>query len=387
MIKSKISKIIGIILLILFIYTFFSIKEDFAPLQNYCLSANRTFIAISDNHDPRCLHNQQKQTQSIQPILNYIPCLTKGQGWGMQYLNKCFPLSTSQTDQPSPLFSNSQLFQEMSGMEFSGNDLSNSEFSGNQTQNTLNKLNFQINCQQTRLPNSGPCFPIFEHFDTNDKSLHKPSIDCSNTQNLTLDQQCQCYTNDNRYGFYKIIKTGNQGSMVCRKYYKSQNNDSNKLGIYSPNDYHVYVPKKPNSEELNMTGCLPRDTDFNEMCIMQNKNDRYGTYQILYGEDGNCYDPISDLQNQNYGNAICSQNHYQNVPKLWSGKIPLTNQSFSPNYFTQCIPMKPNLQKIFQNECDKIELSGMPLTAYEIDSYDCPPGEGRAKCKYQSEFS
>lgn len=129
---------------------------------------------------------------------------------------------------------------------------------------------------------------------------------------------------------------------------------------------------------------MPSDTDFNEMCISKNKNDLYGTYQVLYGEDGNCYDPTSDLQNQNYKNAICSQNHFQNIPKLWSGKNKDTQQPFDPNYFTKCTPFQSNLQQTFQQECDKIQIPNTPLTAYEINAYDCPPGEGRAKCKYSS---
>lgn len=371
-------KILGIVLFILFLYHFYQTKEGFRPLQNYCLSTNRTFIAISDPEDPRCIQNKKQMKESVQPILNYIPCKTENQDWGIQYLQKCFSIF-----QPF----NKQNHQEYSGMNYSGMEYSGMEYSG-MNYSGMNLLSLSKNnkltmdCSKTRLPHSGPCFLLSEHFQPVQKSLHTPSIDCTNPQNLTLDQQCQCYTNDNRYGFYKVQRTGNQGSMVCRKYYKSNNNDRNLLGKYSPNDYQIYVPKKENSDQMNMTGCLPSDTDFNEMCAMQNKNQRFGTYKILYGEDGNCYDPISDLQNQNYGNAICSQNHYQNIPKLWSGQNSETQTSLDPNYFTKCIPMNSNLQKTFQNECDKIKLPGMPLTAYEIDSYDCLPGEARAKCKY-----
>lgn len=383
----------SILLILLFSSIFFFLRnrEDFAPLQKYCLSADQYFIAISDDDDPRCLKNQKKQeSNSIQPILNYIPCLTKNGTWGLQYLHQCYPLSQPQ-QKPSPLLSQNSILSN-SGFEYSGsNEISGIDLSKQKDKTPFKRKDHKRKptCQDTKTPHSGPCFTLSpknlakitqlkEHFSINDQN-----IDC-NSESFTLDEQCQCHEKDSRYGFYKVQVTGNQGSIMCRKYYKSQNNDITKEGIYSPNEYGVYIPKKGNSEDWNMTGCMPRDTDFNEMCGIKNQNENYGTYQILYGEDGNCYDPISYLQNQNYGNAICSQNHYQNIPKLWSGHTPITNLSLSPNYFTKCTPMNSNLQQTFQSECDKIELSGMGLKAYEIDSYDCPPGEARAKCHYVS---
>lgn len=394
----------SILLVLLFssIFFFLSSREDFAPLQKYCLSADQYFIAISDDDDPRCLKNQKKQktrefsqsensmSSSIQPILNYLPCLTKTGNWGLQYLNQCYPLSQPQQE-PSPLLSQISILSN-SGFEYSGSDISGMDLSEQKGKHKGQRDHKRKpTCHDTKIPNSGPCFTLSpknlakitqlkEHFSFND-----PSVDC-NSKSLTLDEKCQCYSKNNKYGFYKVQTTGNQGSIMCRKYYKSQNNDMTKPGIYSPNKYNIYIPKREKSEEWNMTGCLPRDTDFNEMCGSKNQNDNYGTYQILYGEDGNCYDPTSNLQNQNYGNAICSQNHYQNIPKLWPGHTPITNLSLSPNYFTKCTQMNTNLQQTFQKECDKIELSGMalPLQAYEIDSYDCSPGEARAKCHYVS---
>ena len=377
----------SILLVLLFssIFFFLSKREDFAPLQKYCLSADQEFIAISDDDDPRCLKNQkQQESSSIQPILNYLPCLTKKGNWGLQYLNQCYPLSQP-LQEPSPLLSQISILSN-SGYEYSELDISGMGLSEQKGQKDDKR---KPTCRDTKTPNSGPCFTISPENLANitqlkEKfSMNKPSLDC-NSESLTLDEKCQCYSKNNKYGFYKVQVTGNQGYLMCRKYYKSQNNDMTKPGIYSPNQYNMYIPKKENSQDWNMTGCLPRDTDFNEMCGVKNQNDNYGTYQILYGEDGNCYDPTSNLQNQNYGNAICSQNHYQNIPKLWPGHTPITKLSLSPNYFTKCTAMNSNLQQTFQTECDKIKLKGMPLQAYEIDSYDCPPGDARAKCKYLS---
>ncbi len=395
--KSIYTKCIAILLLIFFFYQLYQTqKEGFTSLQKYCLSADQSFIAISDDKDPRCLINQSTQNH-VGPILNYLPCRTEAGTWGIQHLNTCYPISQATNEpQPSDTSTHSNIGFEYSGME------SPSGLPINQKESKKEKLKEKTRkatCQDTRIPNSGPCFSlsqlphsvsskiqaiqqqfkIKESFD----QMHKPTIYC-NQKDLTLDEQCQCYVKDSRYGFYKVQTTGNQGSLLCRKYYKSQNNDITKLGKYSPKDYQIYVSTKPNSTQLNMSGCVPRDTDFNEMCAMQNKNDQFGSYQILYGEDGNCYDPTSNLPNPNYGNAICSQNHFANSPKLWPANIPLTSVSLSPNYFTKCVSMNSDMKNTFQNECDKIELSGVSLQAYEIDSYDCEPGEARAKCRYLS---
>ena len=366
--KDKKSIILFILLCIFFLFIYYSILNN-EHFNNYCQSVDNTFISVSDVNDSRCVKNiNNKGTLTKKSgLFDYIPCITSDYNWGIYHHNKCYPYPK----------------KEIKVSELSYESGSSSEMSGEESKEVI-KRRHKRDCEKQKLPNSGPCFSL-EPFD----NLYAPSQNCSedNYENLSLDEQCQCIKNDNRYGFYKLQKIGNQGTLNCRKYYKSQNNDMNQTGIYSPNSYNVFVPTLSDSS-LNMSDCRPKDVDFDQFCkIKNNNNSLYGTAKILNDEDGNCYkdDGTIDIHQ---ANAICSYNYKNSIPKLSPGhsinSITLETTPYSPNYFTKCIPFSSDMNNSFQKECDSISNQYYPLKAYDIDSYDCPIGEGRAKCKFSN---
>ncbi len=379
--NKKLQLILFILLFLVLVYIFhnsFSNNEHYRNTKsqdsvnkNYCQSASNRFIVVSDPDDPRCIKNQKNNKSKDNSIIGFIPCINNGR-WGLKYGSdpKCYPLSFfgSRKEGSGTGSDNSEDGDDSTtSKSTSKSKLSESEYKKNK------KLKEELlKCEKTKLPNSGPCFTVVESFE-NFKSQN----------DLSLDEKCQLYNKNPDFGFYKMQTINGKNSIACRKYYKSQNNDSTITGIYKPTDYGIYVsPSTSLKSGYNMSGCYPKDTDFNEMCRAVNKDDNYGTYKILNGADGNCYDPNNEYELKNYANAICSVNHETNIPKLSPGalgKIP-----FNPNYFTKCIPFQSSIEPTFQKECDKIQIKGYPLKAYQIDSYDCPPGQGRAKCKYNA---
>lgn len=103
---------------------------------------------------------------------------------------------------------------------------------------------------------------------------------------------------------------------------------------------------------INQTGCFPKDLDFNQICKSANKkNQLFGAYKILIGQDGNCYNK-DGTENKNEANALCSTNFNNQLPKYFT-PAPLYStintktgyNTATPNYntfMTKCAPSDSN---------------------------------------------
>jgi hypothetical protein len=381
------------------------IQEQFVGMNpNYCQTKENEFIAITDPNDSRCLRNQKKQTESsvgiTDRILNYLPCITDKNEWGLYHGRKCYPYHD---------FHNGKGKDKNGKMEFDESEWSGlseeererrrrerremqmDEMEKRRREREKRRKN-RVRCEKIDVPNAGPCIEMFENENwIVPDEFWKPDLDCSmgNLENLSLDEKCQCYTQNTNYGFYKnqLIGTTGQTRMLCRKYYKSTQNESTQEGTYQPEAYNIYIPDMTLGRK-NMTGCTRMSEDLNEKCKELNGNERYGVAKILRGEDGNCYQQGTyNTPNKEMGNGICTDNYYDTRIKLmpnqkWNAST-MSNEVINPNLFTKCITLGTNMQQKFQVECDKMKIEGYPLRPYAMDSYDCPVGEGRAKCKYQ----
>ncbi len=396
--------LIVIFILLFLISHAMRLQEEFAGMNpNYCQTKENEFIAITNPDDSRCLRNQQKEKKTsvgiTDRILNYLPCITDKNEWGLYHGRKCYPYHDFNHGKGKDKKGEMGM-DEWSGLSEEERERRRREMEDakmdemeRRRRERENRRRNRIKCEKINVPNAGPCVETFlnESWVVPDE-FWKPDLDCStgNMENLSLDEKCQCYTQNVNYGFYKnqLIGTTGQTRMLCRKYYKSSNNDSTQEGTYKPEAYNIYVPELTLGRK-NMTGCARLSEDLNEKCKELNGDERYGVAKILKGEDGNCYQKGTyNTPDKEMGNAICTDNYYDTRIKLMPNSkwnpTTMTNEMIDPNLFTKCIPMERNMNQKFQQECDKMKIEGYPLEAYAIDSYDCPIGEGRAKCRYQN---
>lgn len=318
--------IIIIIIIFLFIIIFYNYHineiciqriEDFALSPNYCESVDGTFIYITNPNDKRCAKS------NIHKNNNFYPS-----GKGNCSINNTFGIFVNKV-----CTSFKTLFPslELSGLESSGLESSGLESSGLNENRELSTLKKKMSCESAKkLPNSSPCFEFFdvaknqsefEFFDNSkcsSKQLKK--INLSNSSN-SINVDSNCKTNDPSFGFYyPQCPTDNTVTYACRKYYHSINNNVSHNGTYQPNLY-MYTPMKtlPDGKKvINQTGCFPKDLDFNQICKSANKkNQLFGAYKILIGQDGNCYNK-DGTENKNEANALCSTNFNNQLPKYFS---------------------------------------------------------------------
>ncbi len=348
------------------------INENFVNNPNYCRSVNGNFIYITNQDDTRCLKNQNKNSNNKFNISGKGNCY-KDNTWGIFHNNICYTFNN--------FFSKFYNINYMNFIDTIKNKSLEEEEEEENNQNSLsnlikNKRKKRKECDSIRLPNSTPCFELFEN-SSNGCSIDQlktlqSSIDDPDDP-INLDQQCQDFKNDINFGFYQPLCGTTQVSYDCRKYYKSNNNkvisddDTPLYGIYKPN---FYVPLKEDST-INSTGCFEKSLDFNDLCASINNNQLFGAYKILNGANGNCYQD-NGLEDTTKSNAMCSQNFYN------ERSIVQVNDGYS----TKCLPIFSN----FTDECKNIitNNNNFDIEAYDINSYDCPPNKVRTKCRLKN---
>jgi hypothetical protein len=370
-----------IILFALFIiYLIYSItkKEDFINNPNYCRSINGNFIYITDTNDSRCLRN--KKLNNNKTYITGKGNCSKDGSWGLWYNNSC--LNFQNMFNKFYGLNYNELLKQKKDKYFSEEEEDNNYYYKKLKKNE--KIPKKKTCNDLRKKNSTPCFELFENSGTcssDQLQTYQNAInDSQNTDSkINLDSGCQT-SNGELYGYYNTeCYTGENNNITttnnCRKFYKSNNNqvissDSTPLnGSYKPESY-FYVPKK-SDDSYNMTGCFEKSLDFNSICASVNNNQLFGAYKILNGENGNCYDDNGE-PDPTKSNAFCSQNFYNERPTV------LVQNGYS----TKCLPLYSN----FTEECKKIieNNDDFKINAFDINSYDCPPNRGRAKCLLQN---
>ncbi len=414
LIKNNKIILLLIIIFILFILSYIHqlfMKEDFALNNpNYCKSLDGTFIYITNPNDSRCAKNQSFSNSSFHPS-GKGNCITKDNSFGLFFNKLCIPF---QKLFPGLYNENKKVDDDSSGLSDSNKELSQEE------KEALKKKEKKLTCENApKLPNSTPCYEFFDLTKNQDKleffnilknqnkfeffeSSQLPK-ECSEERknefqthitenNINIDDDCQTY-NDNNYGFFYLqcpTSPNERATSACRKYYKSDNNNPTINGTYKPEEY-MYVPKKTNSdgtEVINQTGCFPKDLDFNNICQSVNNNQLYGAFKVLVGRDGNCYkdDGTEDIYK---ANAFCSTNFYNQMPKysfppsLQSSVDTKTGYNTAkPIYNTFMTKCKESTTD-FIAECQSVlDQSSFSTSVLNVDAYDCPPNQKRAKCKY-----
>ncbi len=381
--KNMILYIIFILfLLFVFFYVFYITthkfllkQETFINNPNYCRSKNGNFIYITNPDDIRCLKNQNKKINK-----NYLSgkgnCF-ENNSWGIYHNNTCYTFNN--------LFSK---FYNMNYLDYINQALNLNNISSEEEENqddVMNKIKSlrlknkkKRECNSQRLPNSTPCFELFENSSTcTTEQLNSLQSIIDDTDNpVNLDQECKNFKKDNNFGFYQPLCISGQVSYDCRKYYKSNDNkviSSDNIPLYGTYQPNFYIPLKSDNTP-NLTGCFEKSLDFNDLCSSINNNQLYGAYKILNGADGNCYQD-NGLEDKTKSNAYCSQNFYNERP------IEIVKDG----YLTNCLPNFSN----FTQECKNIITNNndFDIEAYDVNSYDCPPNKARAKCRLNEKIN
>lgn len=388
-------------ILILFILFFqFKRRETFIDEKasifnpNYCESKDGIFIKITDPNDSRCLVNQTKKQSFHSDKMNpwgYRSCISNDQKqFGVYNMEKCYTVEPK----PVPTSSSFSFNDSDSTVSLSSSSLSDgtsstllgdlSDVSG------LEKKPYKKTCDELKLPNSSPCIPIEEF--TNEEETK--CVDDNITNNRDLNKYCQCLMKAKGRKDYQdfgasdveIIDTN--AVVNCKKYYYTTSTQltADNKGIYDPSKFTPYknIPTRMEGgvSKPNMTGCWDSDMDFDSLCSSVNNNQLWGAYKKLNGENGGCYHQTG-LVNTNQSNAICSVNYNNELQKLDFPPSQNPTKTPPPNLYTKCVTIDTNtdrtiVQTRMNTECKKM---GNSLTAYDIDSYDCPPSQFRAKCK------
>ena len=183
-----------------------------------------------------------------------------------------------------------------------------------------------------------------------------------------------CYPNNTN--FEEICKNINSNYEIG-KVTKCDNNNSKVDCINMKN-----IQRHLNG--LIMTPCLYKTEDFDTWCRYFNSNNipegyninSVGTIKILNGEDGNCI--TNGIADPNKARAICGYNSMEGVQKLNS-----VNNNIGYNKFTDCFLLKDTN---FKGECSNILKTDISnVKPVEIMGYDCNPNYGRAKCIYSND--
>ena len=405
--KKNINIILLSILFFIFIFIFYYYiikkKENFEERAsiynpNYCESKDGIFIKITDPNDSRCLVNQTRRQSFNSDKYNpwgYRSCITgENLQYGVYNMEKCYsiepkPVPTSSsfsfndsTSDSSLLSDSSSLLNQGTGGLGEGSDLSGE-----------GKKPYKKSCDELKLPNSSPCIPI-ENFTTEEESR---CVNDNIINNRDLNKYCQCLMKAKGkkdymdFGASDVEIIDNNAVVNCKKYYYTTSTQLNKdnKGVYDPTRFTPYknIPTRIEKGNTipNMTGCHDTDMDFDTICSSVNQNQLWGAYKKLNGEDGGCYHQ-NGLVNTNQSNAICSVNYYNELQKLDFPPSENQQKSPPPNLNTKCVTLDTNsdrnmIQTKMNGECNKMRSVNKTLTAYGIDSYDCPPSQFRAKCK------
>lgn len=393
-----------ILLSTLFILIFFLLFFKFKKVENfrierasifnpnYCESKDGIFIKITDPNDSRCLVNQTKKQSFNSDKFNpwgYRSCISKDNTqFGVYNQEKCY------TVEPKPV-------PTSSSFSFNDSDLSGSSLLDNSSLVLFGDLSglsgmekpYKKTCDELKLPNSSPCIPI-ENFTTQAESK---CVEDNITNNRDLNKYCQCLMKAKGredyqdFGASDVQIIDNNAVVNCKKYYYTTSTllTADNKGTYNPSRFTPYknIPTRVENNNTipNMTGCHDSDKDFDSLCSSVNDNQLWGVYKKLNGEDGGCYHQ-NGLVNTNQSNAICSVNYNNELQKLEFP--PLLNQTLTPppNLYTKCVTIDTNtdrsaVQTRMNTECNLMRTIDKTLTAYDIDSYDCPPSQFRSKCK------
>jgi hypothetical protein len=137
-----------------------------------------------------------------------------------------------------------------------------------------------------------------------------------------------------------------------------------------------------------VTPCINKGDDFNEWCryydstsysdqISNGYNvNSMGAKVVLDGKNGGCF--TNSKSDESKARAICSQNYINEIKKL-----DRANDYINYNAFTKCLIINENK---FIDECKNALNVTTPdkVLVTDIQSYDCNPGYGRAKCIFKN---
>ncbi len=392
-----------ILIFFIFYYSSYKKREGFIDNErasvfnpNYCESKDGIFIQITDPNDSRCLVNQTKKGSFNSDKYNpwgYRSCITGDDSqYGVYNMEKCY----SVIPKPVPT-SSSFSFNDSTSYSSSSSLLNQGVGEGTTTSlgDDISGLNkpYKKTCEELKLPNSSPCIPI-ENFTSQEESK---CVDNNITNNTNFNKYCQCLMKVKGrkdymdFGASDVEVIDNNAVVNCKKYYyttSTQVNASNK-GVYDPSNFapYKYIPRRTENgiSIPNMTGCHDSDMDFNQICSSVNQNQLWGSFKKLNGEDGGCYHQ-NGMVNTNQSNSICSMNYYNEFQKLDFPPSQNPDKIPPPNLYTKCKTLSTNtdmttVQTTMDAECNNMRSINKTLVAYGIDSYDCPPGQFRAKCK------
>ncbi len=393
-----------ILIFFIFYYSSYKKKEGFINIErvsifnpNYCESVDGKFIEVTDPNDSRCLINQTKNRSINSDKMNpwgYRSCITgDNTQYGVYNMEKCYsvipkPVPTSSS------FSFQDSLSDLSGLGLDGDLTGLSDLSNLSGLSGLEKP-YKKTCEELKLPNSSPCIPIENFTNQNEADCVTNFISDENTKDLNKYCQCLMKTKGRSdymdFGASDVEVIDNNAVVNCKKYYyttSTQLTVDNK-GVYDPSYFapYKYIPRRIENgiDKPNMTGCYDNDLDFNNLCSSMNQNQLWGSFKKLNGEDGGCYYQ-NGMVNTNQSNSICSVNYNNELQKLNFPPSQNPDRIPLPNLYTKCKTLSTNtdmttVQTTMNAECNNMRSINKTLTAYGIDSYDCPPGQFRAKCK------